>query len=158
MADWVTLNSDYLQRRMRLEWPKLRDAANRAANDSTAFDTMVTDVLSDVVNRVRGSVAANRANTLGAEGTVPPELSGAAVALARVELVSTIPGVISLSDDTRKSLVETANKQLTDAAAGKLAITPPANAATSAPDPAQGVYGGDTALIFPDTDTEDSAS
>ncbi len=153
MAGWVTLNSDYLQKRMRFEWPKLKDAANRAANDADAFSDTVTDILADVCNRVRGAVAANSRNTLGAEGTVPPELAGAAVTLARLELIAVVPGAVSLNDETRKALAKSANDQLRDAADGRLAITPPATSATSAPDPAQGVYGGDEAIAWPDTDT-----
>jgi len=154
MAGWVTINAAYLRRRMPVEWPKLKNIADETHDVS--FDDVVVDVIANVVERVRGAVSAfPGTRSLGESGTVPPELAGAAVTLCRLELHGVYPGVGSLQDETRKALLKSADDQLKQAAAGKMGITPPDTAAASAPAEAGPVWGGDSVVEFPDTETEE---
>lgn len=150
---WVTFDAAYLSRRMLPEWQPLKDRINMIPG--VAFDAVVSDVIANVVARVRGSVAACQATrTLGADGTIPPELAGAAVSLCRIELISTVPGAVSLADETRKELLRDARAQLDAAAACKIAITPPDTAPTTPTAPAaQGKWGGDSGLLWGSTPT-----
>lgn len=130
------------------DWPALKRAAN---GNRIEFDDAVSDVLRTVCARVRGAVAAGPDKTLGAEGSVPPELEGASVVLCRLELISMIPGGVTLADEVRKELGKDARSQLELVAKGLLRVTPPDDAAAAAPDPGTGKSGGDEMLAWPDT-------
>lgn len=151
MANWETVTSAKVQRRMHQEWSALEKVANRTA--AGTWDDVVSDVISQVVNRVRGRIkACNRNTALGAEGSVPPELISATYILIRLELIATFPGVVTLNDETRKGLAKQANDDLKDTAACDITITPPDTSADSEPPSAPGLYGGDEAVLWPGTD------
>jgi hypothetical protein len=148
---WLTLTAEYLERRMPLEWPKLRDFVKKGQGGAAVWDTTVADIIDNITTRVRGRVKACPANTtLGAEGSIPPELAGAAVNLCRLELIAIFPGAgVSLNEDTRKQLAKSANDDLIAVARCELSITPPADAAAVQAPAAQGVFGGDPLIRFP---------
>lgn len=149
MAAWETVTSAKLQRRMFAEWGALQRIAERAGG---TWADIVSDAISAVVNRVRGAVrACQRNDSLGEEGSIPPELVSATYLLLRLELIATVPGAVSLNDETRKTLTSQAQRDLSATADCKLAITPPATAAASQPASAPGLYEGDDSIPWPDT-------
>lgn len=84
-----------------------------------------------VTERVRGSVAAHPANTMGAEGTIPERLMDAAVSLLVVDLYSTTAGLLIDLSDTRKDAAKNAARMLERVADGKFAVELPGTAGVS---------------------------
>ncbi len=97
-----------------------------------------TDPVSDssalVAERVRGYVAAHPSNRLGAAGTLPERLIGAAVALLVLELYGRTAGLLIDLNDTRKKAAESAVTLLRDVAAGRFAVELPESGTESAED------------------------
>ena len=117
---WITLTETHLGERLA--------AAELAALQSAAvgaYGNTVPDVLSSVVSEIRGRVAANGRNQLGADGTIPEELKASALAIARWRILSRLPGMKSLQDDARKSEYTDALALLEAVADGKFAIQQP---------------------------------
>jgi hypothetical protein len=86
-------------------------------------------ILDWVVSLVRGKVAAwpqNRAR-MGDGDTIPEELYGDAVEIARYKFLTSFPGGKAFLDESRTALYKDAVKHVDDAAAGKLVIEPPAS-------------------------------
>ena len=118
---WITLTETHLGERLA--------AAELAALQTAAvgaYGNTVPDVLDSVVAEVRGRVAANGRNQLGAAGTIPEELKAAALAIARWRILSRLPGVKSLQDEARRSEYADALSLLAAVADGKFAILQPA--------------------------------
>ena len=117
---WITLTEANLGERLA--------AAELAALQSAAvgaYGNTVPDVLASVVAEVRGRVAANGRNQLGAAGTIPDELKAAALAIARWRILSRLPGMKSLQDEARRSEYADALSLLAAVADGKFAILQP---------------------------------
>lgn len=83
---------------------------------------------------VRGSVAAHRANIMGAEGTIPERLMSAAVSLLVVRLYSANAGLLVDLDDTRKAAAKSAERLLERVAEGKYAVELPGDVGESTED------------------------
>ena len=119
---WITLTETHLGERLA--------AAELAALQSAAvgaYGNTVPDVLASVVAEVRGRVAANGRNQLGAAGTIPDELKAAALAIARWRILSRLPGMKSMQDEARRAEYSDALALLAAVAKGEFAIQQPAD-------------------------------
>lgn len=117
---WITLTEAHLGERLA--------AAELAALQSAAvgaYGNTVPDVLASVVAEVRGRTAANKANALGAAGTIPEELKAAALAIARWRILSRLPGMKSFQDEARRLEFEKADALLVSTAKGEFAVEQP---------------------------------
>lgn len=125
---WQTLTVEKLKARFApSEWSALQKAG------SDLDDARAQAVCDQVTGTVRGYVAANRANRLGDEGTIPLVLVSAGLDLAVVEYSTTVGGVLLDPKGHRKNAQERATKLLEDVAAGKFAVDqPPAATADQA--------------------------
>lgn len=134
---WITLSeSDLGERLAAAELTALQSAATGTHGNT------VPDVMTSVVAEVRGRVAANKQNLLGAAGTIPEELRSAALAIARWRALSRLPGVRSLQDDARRQEYTDALALLAAVARGEFAVEQPDEAAeidtAGIPDPEVG--------------------
>lgn len=122
---WITpAESDLVA---RLSGPEL--AAYRSAALKSGQGDPLAQVLSGVVGEVRGYVAGNKSNQLGAGATIPSELLDAAMALVVLRLATRLP--INLTD-ARKTSAADAQTLLRRVADGSFYVS---SAAT--PDPEQ---------------------
>jgi phage gp36-like protein len=118
---WVTLTeAKFLAQLTGAETSALKSAALASGQTEP-----LTETLANVVQQVRGYVAANSSNRLGDGVTIPQELVSAAVAIARYVALNRLP-VKSLLTDTRISEYRDALTLLRDVAAGKFRIEQPA--------------------------------
>lgn len=104
----------------------------RAAVDTLNLgdqDSPVEAVIASVTDEARGRIAANPANQLGEDGTLPATVIHQAVAIIRYRLLSRLP-VASLVTDARRAEWDEANKFFRDVAKGEVSIERPATAAT----------------------------
>lgn len=90
----------------------------------------VEEALANAVDRVRGYIAANNKNTLGATGTIPATLKETALVIARNTLLGRLPND-SLLTEGRKEAHRDAIATLKDVAAGRFAVTQPETAAAA---------------------------
>lgn len=136
MAWIVPSENDLGERLAAAELTALQNAATGAHGNT------VPDIMTSVVAEVRGRVAANKQNLLGAAGTIPEELRGAALAIARWRALSRLPGLRSLQDDARRMEYTDALALLASVARGEFAIEQPEDAAdidtAGIPDPSVG--------------------
>ena len=117
---WVTLTeAKFLAQCTGAETNALKSAALAAGQTEP-----LTETLANIVQQVRGYVAANSANRLGDGVTVPQELLSAAVAMARYVALNRLP-VKSLLTDTRITEYKDALTLLRDVAAGRFRIEQP---------------------------------
>jgi hypothetical protein len=93
---------------------------------ASSSDDRLDAILVWVVSLVRGKVAAFPENlgVMGAPGTIPPELYGAAIEIARWKLLTAFPQGRVFLDAARERSYTDALKQLDDAAEGKLIVEP----------------------------------
>ena len=89
----------------------------------------ITDAVANVTAKVRGYIAGNRANVMGAGGTLPGTLIDVAVALLVVDLYSRSAGLLIDLNDTRRKSAEAAERTLRDVAAGSFRVELPDGAA-----------------------------
>ena len=94
---WITLTEDALK--ARLSGVEL--AAWRKAALASGQSDPVAQVFAGVTAEVRGYVAGNRANSLGAGATIPEELLDAAMALVVARLTTRLP--LSLTEERREA-------------------------------------------------------
>lgn len=122
---WVTLTeAKFLAQCTGAETTAIKTAALASAQSEP-----LTETLANVVQQVRGYVAANSANQLGEGTTLPAELLSAAVAIARYVALNRLP-VKSLLTETRIGEYKDALTLLRDVAAGRFAIEQPTTAST----------------------------
>lgn len=117
---WKTLNADDML--SALTQPE-RDLFGQGDSASTSADRLDA-ILEWVVSQVRGKVAAcaqNRDN-VGLAGTIPEELYGDAIAIARFQLLTAFPAGKVFLDDGRMRAYTDALQHLDDAAACTIAI------------------------------------
>jgi len=94
----------------------------------------VPPLLAAMAERVRGSVAANRSNIMGAEGTIPERLMSAAVSLLVIQLYAANAGLLVDLNETRKDAAKSAERMLERVADGKYAVELPGNVGESTED------------------------
>jgi hypothetical protein len=116
---WQTLNADDMT--SALTQPERDLFESGAASSGT---DRLDQILIWVVALVRGKVAACAKNReyMGPDGTVPAELYGDAIEIARYKLLTSFPQGKLFIDDARVRGYSDAVKHLDDAAAGTLAV------------------------------------
>jgi hypothetical protein len=119
---WNSLNADDLLSALTQPEKDLFGTGDSGPGSGDRLDAIVVWV----VDQVRGKVAALPENrgAMGASGTLPPELYGAAIAIARYTLLTSFPAGRMFLDDARTRAYTDALKQLDDAAEGKLIVEP----------------------------------
>jgi hypothetical protein len=134
---WITLTSDDVKRSLSgAELGALRTAA--LASGQT--DPLPT-VIADVVNEIRGYIAACDRNTLGEGATIPDKLKNAALSRIRYEAFTRLPVTRGLLTQDRVDANSAAIALLRDVAGCRFAIEEPTTASTesiSAPSPSVG--------------------
>ena len=117
---WKTLNADDMLSALTQPERDLFGQGDSASNSADRLDA----ILNWVVSKVRGKVAAcaqNRDNE-GPSGTIPEELYGDAIAIARFQLLTSFPAGKVFLDEGRMRAYTDAIKNLDDAAACTIAI------------------------------------
>ncbi len=130
---WITITEADVQ--TRLTAPELTAVKSIALAPGQA--AVLSEIVGQVVDEIRGYVAAYRANTLGAGTTIPQKLLGAALAMIRYRLATRLP-VRSLLTQERVDENSAAIKLLERVADGKFALEEPTTADTetvSSPSP-----------------------
>jgi hypothetical protein len=117
--------ADLLQRISADELESIREAA---LGDDQG-DPIATH-LSQVADYVRGYIAANAANTLGAAGTIPERLIVPACDYALVNVFSRLSGMLLDANDTRKRASDAAIRLFERVADGHYAVEQPTEAGT----------------------------
>ena len=136
---WVTLTeSDILTRLAAPELAAIKTAATAAGQENP-----LPGILAQVTREVRAYTAACERNTLGPEGTIPDELSLAALNRVRYELATRLPAK-SLLTEARVESNRAALAMLKDAAACRFLIVQPAEPSPEQPSaPLEGYHGSD---------------
>ncbi len=131
---WISIETADVQRSL--------SGAELSALQSAALASGQTDpiptVIADVVNEIRGYIAACAANTLGASGTIPDKLKNAALARIRYEAFTRLPVTRGLLTEDRVDANKAALVLFRDVAACRFAIEEPTTADTetiSSPSP-----------------------
>lgn len=107
----------------------------------------VAEAIARTTYEVRGYVAAHQGQQVGDPGTIPEELLSAAIAIARWRVIGRLPVKVFATDSRRKEY-EDAIAQLRDVAAGKFAVSVPADPAPEQPRPAREAAWGSKPSIF----------
>jgi hypothetical protein len=89
----------------------------------------LADMISKVIQEVRGYVAGNQMNRLGASGTIPEELEADAIAIIRYRALNRLPDV-GLLTEARRAEYRDAIAHLKDIARGLMRIELPATPTT----------------------------
>jgi hypothetical protein len=97
-------------------------AALRAAALGEDQEDPVDDVLTQITNMVRGYCAARASNAMGASGTIPEVLLGAALDLIVVEISKRAAGTLIDPEGTREEAVRNALRLLERVADGKFSV------------------------------------
>ena len=139
---WLTLTSAHVQASLA--------AAELTALRTTQLAVGQTDPLPEAITRtvgeVRGYVGAHAGGMVGQAGTIPEELLASAVAIARWRLLGRLP-VKLMASEQRRQEYDDARALLRDVAAGKFAVSAPANPATDQPRlVAEGSWGSETPI------------
>jgi hypothetical protein len=118
---WTTLaESDVLTRLTGAELTATKSAALASGQSSP-----LADILTQVIQEVRGRVAACSQNRLGDGATIPAELRGAALDIVRYRLLTRLP-VASLVTSARETEYRDALSLLRDVASCQFRIEQPA--------------------------------
>jgi hypothetical protein len=119
---WNSLNADDMLSALTQPERDVFGTRNSGPGSGDRLDAIVLWV----VDQVRGKVAAFSENlgVMGAPGTIPPELYGAAIEIARWKLLTAFPQGRVFLDAARERSYTDALKQLDDAAEGKLIVEP----------------------------------
>ena len=123
---WISITSSDVK--VKLTGAEL--AALQSAALASGQSDPLPDIISQVSDEVRGYIAANRSNTLGAAGTIPQKLLSAALSIIRYRLATRLP-VKSLLTEDRVKENEQAIRLLEQVAADKFAIEDPVSGETS---------------------------
>lgn len=121
---WIVLTADELLR--SLTGPE-KAAVSSAALGAGQSDPVPT-IIEDVVNEVRGYIAANSHNVLGISGTIPEKLKIATLSRARYEALTRLPIGRSILTEDRVKANEAARTLLRDVAAGRFQVEEPTEA------------------------------
>ena len=134
---WRAITEDDLKQ--RISGDELAAIREAALAESQADP--VAGHISQVTDFVRGYIAANSANTLGTEGTLPERLIRPACDILVVDFFSRVAGMLIDLNDTRQKARDAAVRLLEHVAAGSYAIEQPTTASTeeeAAPSPSFG--------------------
>ena len=123
---WSTITSTNVK--TRLAGAELT-ALQTSALASGQADPLI-EVTANVIDEVRGYIAANPKNTLGAASTVPSKLVSATLAIIRYRLATRLPTKAFLTQD-RVDENNAAIRLLEQVAAGKFAVEDPSSGDTS---------------------------
>lgn len=124
---WITPTLEQCQQRITgAEWQALHRAATQAGQDG---EQMAQDVITHIITRIRGRVAARSENILGAEGTIPDELMTCFLALWVYDFITRLPNMKSLLDERRVEAWKSAEIELRHVAEGKIKLVQPATPA-----------------------------
>lgn len=100
--------------------------------------------IANTTAEVRGYVAGNPQNTLGAGATIPEELMDDALVILRYKVFTRAPNMKRLLDELRVKEYDAAKRKLSqDVPAGKFRVVPPAEEA------AEQAGGGTVAVVTP---------
>ncbi len=133
---WITPTLEQCQQRITgAEWQSLHRAATQAGQDG---EQMAQDVITHIITRIRGRVAARSENILGAEGTIPDELMTCFLALWVYDFITRLPGMSKLLDDRRVEAWKSAESELRHVAEGKIKLVQPATPAAPQLQPSAG--------------------
>ncbi len=117
---WITITEAYVQTKLAgAELIALKTSALASGQSDP-----VAEIITQVTNEIRGYVAANHENTLGAAGTIPEKLLSAAVAIIRFRSATRLPVKTFLTDD-RVREYEAAIRLLERVADAKFSIEDP---------------------------------
>jgi len=117
---WITITESNVQTKLAgAELTALKSFALASGQTSP-----LTEIIEQVVDEIRGYVAACARNTLGVAGTIPAKLLSAALAMIRYRLATRLP-IKSLLTDDRVKENEAAIRLLEQVAACKFAIEDP---------------------------------
>jgi len=120
---WITPSLDDLKGKFPPQVINL--IANYSAKSGDTSDALLTRELANAIEEVRGYVAANAENQLGAAGTLPASLKDCALVLARKRIYANVPGLDTLLNDAMKDEVKDVQRKLENVAAGKFRIIQP---------------------------------
>lgn len=123
---WIELTTDDVLRSLTEPEHDVVQEAATGAEQANPLGSIITDV----IREVRGYVAGNAANTLGAGATIPDELKGAALSRIRFEAFTRLPIGRSLLTEDRVAANSAATQMLRDVAAGRFAVVQPVTATT----------------------------
>lgn len=139
---WITLTEDQVLRRFAgAELSALRSAALAPGQDDP-----LPEVITQVTREIRAYVAGCATNQLGAEGTIPDECEGAALARIGFEIATRLP-VRQLLTEDRKEANRNAVTFLSKISKCEVRIVPPENLA-----PAEEQAGGIGIQLAPPPD------
>lgn len=117
---WIPITESDVQTRLAgAELTALKTAAL-----ATGQTNPLTEIIGQVIDEMRGYIAACASNTLGVAGTIPQKLLGAALAIIRYRLATRLP-VKSLLTEDRVKENEQAIHLLEQVAACKFKIEEP---------------------------------
>jgi len=139
---WLTITEAHIATKMTAT----ELSAFREADLVAGQPDLIADAIETVTNKVRGHVAAWADNTLGAEGTIPKELLGAALDLLVLEIQTRAGGMLIDLSETRKTAADKADQLLGRVAIGKFAIEDPDTGVTGIPRPTPHISERDTKL------------
>jgi hypothetical protein len=118
---WITPSETHL--RTRLSGPEIQ--AFKTAALASGQSNPIPDLLEEVVNRIRGDVAACEQNVLGPDGTIPDKLLGACLSIAVIEVMARAAGTVLDPEQARREAARNAERLLERVAACKFAIDVP---------------------------------
>jgi len=118
---WVAVTAEELLR--SLTGPE--KAAVSAAALASGQDDPVPGILADVIDEVRGYIAANSQNRLGLTGTIPEKLRITVINRCRYEALTRMPVSKSILTEERVKANEAARMLLRDVAAGRFQVEEP---------------------------------
>ncbi|HTG44938.1 MAG TPA: phage protein Gp36 family protein [Verrucomicrobiae bacterium] len=144
---WAALTATEVK--TRLSGPELT-ALQSSALASGQADPL-PDVIAQVTDEIRGYIAAASRNTLGAAGTLPPQVRSAALAIVRWRLGGRLAvGSVGsmMQGESRRKEYEDALGLLKDIAASRFAVEQPETEGTEEIPSSESDYGSEEKLDF----------
>lgn len=141
---WVTITEK--KAKTRLGAREYQVVANGALNEGA--ERPLTQAIRAAVESVRGYVRSCPTNTLGPDGTVPPELETETLLLVVEDLSTRLPTAGIVIDDNRRKALDRAHQKLRDVQRCEFRITPPEVTGATSPVSDAGGYGGEVAMNF----------
>lgn len=140
---WNTISTDDVK--ALLSASEYGSITTASLPDGKTGTELVEDVIGNAISEARGYIAADVANILGVEGSVPDELRATVLVIIRYRLFTRLPKMKVLLDELRTREYEEAMRKLRDVAAGKFKLVQPITPAN----PNQQAGGGNIGLVTP---------